>query len=305
MFHYVYKTVRKSTGEYYIGVHSTTNKDDRYVGSGFRIKRLVAKYGKSDFERIILCECSTREEAFAVEQLLVTEDLLQDPLCLNLTTGGKGNAGHSPGLSEKAKLELSALHTGKKLSVETKRRISTSKTGLMSSLKGRTRPAEVGQKISAANKGRPKSEEHKRKISATTTGRERPPEVSAKIAAHRKTHPFAHSAESIERMRTSCANREKLPCPHCGVTGGIAQLKRWHFDNCPLIGGIRTGKIPSAETRAKISAAQVGIPHTEDAKQKMRKPKALVVCPHCGSQGGISQMKRWHFDNCPKKQPAA
>ena len=32
-----------------------------------------------------------------------------------------------------------------------------------------------------------------------------------------------------------------------------------------------------------------------------RKPKEIVTCPCCGKQGGISQMKRWHFDNCPNK----
>jgi hypothetical protein len=26
--------------------------------------------------------------------------------------------------------------------------------------------------------------------------------------------------------------------------------------------------------------------------------KEQVACPHCGKSGGISAMKRWHFDNC-------
>lgn len=38
--------------------------------------------------------------------------------------------------------------------------------------------------------------------------------------------------------------------------------------------------------------------HTEETKDKMRKPKKVVCCPKCGQQGGVSQMKRWHFDNC-------
>jgi hypothetical protein len=25
-----------------------------------------------------------------------------------------------------------------------------------------------------------------------------------------------------------------------------------------------------------------------------------VTCPHCGKQGGLGIMKRWHFDNCNK-----
>ena len=38
--------------------------------------------------------------------------------------------------------------------------------------------------------------------------------------------------------------------------------------------------------------------HTDKTKEKMRKPKVVVCCPNCGQQGGISQMKRWHFNNC-------
>ena len=42
----------------------------------------------------------------------------------------------------------------------------------------------------------------------------------------------------------------------------------------------------STETRAKMSEAKKGIPQ----------PK--TTCPHCSKQGGISPMKRHHFNNC-------
>jgi hypothetical protein len=38
--------------------------------------------------------------------------------------------------------------------------------------------------------------------------------------------------------------------------------------------------------------------HSDETREKMRKPKEVVCCPNCGQQGGISQMKRWHYDNC-------
>ena len=47
-----------------------------------------------------------------------------------------------------------------------------------------------------------------------------------------------------------------------------------------------------------------GKPCSTETKQKMRKPHGphkQVECPHCGTIGGISAMKRWHFDTCPKK----
>lgn len=36
--------------------------------------------------------------------------------------------------------------------------------------------------------------------------------------------------------------------------------------------------------------------------EKMRHPQKKVVCPHCGKMGGISNMKRHHFDNCKEKK---
>ena len=47
----------------------------------------------------------------------------------------------------------------------------------------------------------------------------------------------------------------------------------------------------SDETKQKISAARLGVPHSECTKQKMRKPKATTVCPVCGTVGSINNMK--------------
>ena len=30
-------------------------------------------------------------------------------------------------------------------------------------------------------------------------------------------------------------------------------------------------------------------------------PKPKVICPHCNKEGGLPQMKRWHFNNCKEK----
>lgn len=30
-------------------------------------------------------------------------------------------------------------------------------------------------------------------------------------------------------------------------------------------------------------------------------PRNIVVCPHCGKEGGEGIMNRWHFDNCKHK----
>jgi predicted GIY-YIG superfamily endonuclease len=231
MYHTVYKTIRTSTGEYYIGVHSTTNLNDRYMGSGDRIKHIISKYGKADLKRVILHMCDTRREALLIEHTLLSIDVLSDPLCLNVAVGGKGNPEGGHGITKEAKHKLSVLHMGRSKSVETKQRISESKRGVPSRLKGRARPLEVIQKIAAANTGKPKSEEHKAKISATTMGRKRPLEVCAKIAL--ASAKRRHTEETKEKLR----NRPKIvvTCPHCGRTGALATMSRWHFNKCSVL----------------------------------------------------------------------
>lgn len=70
------------------------------------------------------------------------------------------------------------------------------------------------------------------------------------------------------------------------------------------------GKKHSEETKLKMSLAQTrekhamfGKKHSPETKLKMslsRKGKIPTqsICPHCNKSGAISQMKRWHFDNC-------
>jgi hypothetical protein len=71
------------------------------------------------------------------------------------------------------------------------------------------------------------------------------------------------------------------------------------------------GRPKSATHRANLSKANTGKikgPLTEEHKQNIRKPKKdktnyfgkkdITYCPHCGKEGGVNVMKRWHFDKC-------
>ena len=65
----------------------------------------------------------------------------------------------------------------------------------------------------------------------------------------------------------------------------------------------KKGKCHSKESKSKISESLKGKYHSEETKQKLSKskkgkPKQKITCPHCGKEGEISNMKRWHFDNC-------
>jgi hypothetical protein len=91
MFHYLYKTTCLVTDKWYIGVHSTCNLYDGYLGSGTLLQRSVEKYGVDNHDRVWLEFFDTREEAFARESDIVTEEFIaSNPQCMNLKPGGSG-----------------------------------------------------------------------------------------------------------------------------------------------------------------------------------------------------------------------
>lgn len=166
-YHYIYKTTCNVTRKYYIGMHSTSNLEDGYMGSGKKLRRSLDKHGIENHTKEILEFLNDRESLKKREKEIVNEELIQDPLCMNLQLGGGGgyvgyiskenqfNRSSSGGKSfakrlsqdanllEKVKInasmQLKKLHTegkinyntftGKKHTEESKRKMSESSKG--------------------------------------------------------------------------------------------------------------------------------------------------------------------------------
>lgn len=86
------------------------------------------------------------------------------------------------------------------------------------------RSPEWRQKQSLAKMGHVVSEETKKRLSCRmlgnqyTVGRKRPIEERIRIGLKLKDVP-----------------QTKIECPRCQKTGGVAAMKRWHFENCKHI----------------------------------------------------------------------
>lgn len=90
-FHYIYKITRTDgSGKYYIGLHSTDDLDDGYFGSGTYLWHSIKKYGKEKHSMEIIEFHESRAAVKLRERELVNEELLKDPLCMNLKRGGEG-----------------------------------------------------------------------------------------------------------------------------------------------------------------------------------------------------------------------
>ena len=89
-YHYIYKTTNIVNGKYYIGMHSTSNLEDGYIGSGDKIKRSIRKYGKENFNFNILEMLPDRHSLKEREKEIINENLLKDVNCMNIVFGGGG-----------------------------------------------------------------------------------------------------------------------------------------------------------------------------------------------------------------------
>ena len=89
-YHFIYKTIDARNENFYIGMHSTNDLNDGYIGSGTRLKKLIYKYGKSIFKLEILEFLPDRESLKKREEEIVNSDLLKEDKCMNQKVGGYG-----------------------------------------------------------------------------------------------------------------------------------------------------------------------------------------------------------------------
>lgn len=183
----VYKTTNNISGEFYIGVHGQI-EDDSYLGSGIRLKRQISKYGRSNFSRETLFEFSTEEEAFS-QEIRCLEEVLGQPECLNISSGGDGGpnfAGRTH--TQSTKLLLAESSRGREISEEARMKISEANRRRWSNgyrntfdySKRKPPSEETKMKISESVKNLPSrkhSEETKLKISNTMKKRYEDPQI--------------------------------------------------------------------------------------------------------------------------------
>ena len=89
-YNYIYKTTCKVTNRFYIGMHSTDNLEDGYIGSGRVLWRPIRKHGLHEHEREILEFHPDRKTLRLREMEIVDRNMLDSNLCMNLVTGGGG-----------------------------------------------------------------------------------------------------------------------------------------------------------------------------------------------------------------------
>lgn len=189
MYHIVYKTVNKLNNKYYIGVHSTKNLNDGYLGCGVYVGRklnqslkhlpflqAIKKYGFENFERQILHLCDSAEEAFSLECKLVDPS---DSNSYNVKPGGYGgfapniNKGRIVSEETRVKMKQAALARnpdGKYLKEWT----SSNKGKTLKEIYGEEKAEQIKLKKSLSATGYTHSLESKLKMSESRKGITKP-----------------------------------------------------------------------------------------------------------------------------------
>ena len=136
-FHYIYKTTCLITKKYYIGMHSTNNMNDGYLGSGNLILRSINKHGKENHIIEILGFFPDRKSLSIKEKEIVNEKTIKEDLCLNLKLGGEGGWENVNPWPKTRSRKLSKEHIEKvkinsskyRHTIESKKKISESNKG--------------------------------------------------------------------------------------------------------------------------------------------------------------------------------
>ena len=88
--YFLYQTTNLLNNKIYVGVHTTSNLDDGYMGSGKILIRSIAKHGIENFRRDVIEYFNTPAEMYAREKEVVTAEFLLREDTYNLKHGGFG-----------------------------------------------------------------------------------------------------------------------------------------------------------------------------------------------------------------------
>lgn len=207
MQHYIlYKTVNTKTHQYYIGVHQTTNLDDRYLGSGKRLRNNIKKHGRENFERIVLEKFDNADSMFAREAEIVTDVFCSQVDVLNLVPGGTG------GSILKNRKAFSGPHN------------DATKKLLAEQSANRIHSTETKKKISDNNFSKRQPEKHREHM-----------KLAGKLGAEARLVDGKLPDEIKQKIRESAlkyGKHKKVKCVYCQKEVGVRSVNRWHNENC-------------------------------------------------------------------------
>lgn len=167
-YHFIYKTTNLLSGKYYIGMHSTDNIEDGYLGSGKRLKYSINKYGVENHKREIIEFVESREELRKREREIVNLNEIAKEDCMNIGIRGEGGF---IGVEQQKKRSIDA---NRKLNFKLKNDIEFRNDWLRKVREGIKKSKNEGRRVTWKDtyswSGKKHSEDTKKKISESKKG---------------------------------------------------------------------------------------------------------------------------------------
>ena len=250
-YYYFYKITNLKNGNFYYGVHSTNNLDDGYMGSGAIIKSIIKKYGVEFLQKDIIKFFDSSEAMYAYEKMVVTNEMIQNPKCYNLTEGGIGyDINHF--VPEYVKRKISSSIKGKPSMNKNKKFINKDTVNKL------VYESEIEQYLSNGWKlGVYYSEESRKKLATNGfKGKKFTEEQRKKLSAAKKGKPANNKGIPLTE-----AQKQHLREINTGKKHTEATKQK--------IRNIHLGSKRSEETKRKQSIAAMGHTVTEETRQKI------------------------------------
>lgn len=288
MYGVIYKVTNTVNGHIYIGQTKTAlasrwskHCSDARSGAGWVLAAAIRKYGKEVFTVDVVEECADKDALNAAEIAWI---LKLQPV-YNACGGGGSLGSHS----DETKAKISLKLKGKPFLEKHKQRISLGLTG-------RKVTEAMRAKLQVSLQGR-----YLRKKPIALEERE----ALAERNRARRIHPVRTDLLQLYAEHGATTRNEKiaLAAKH-GFESGTR--KRLVGELNPMYGKAKPEEIKQvlSEKLSGENNPYFGREHSEDTRAKMRAAHAArppVTCPHCGKEGHVNTMKRWHFDNCRSK----
>lgn len=164
-----------------------------------------------------------------------------------------------------------------------------------------------------SRKGSRLTDKHKQRISEANKGKIVPVASRSSLEGYiirygEDEGPRRYESDSAKKDSKSLASFIR----RFGQEEGTNKYNKWlaFLANRTGTANPRYGVPHSEETKQKISASKIGKKIRRSAEHNKKiadarkgKPQPTDTCPHCGMVTSITNIKRWHGDNCKHKPP--
>ena len=229
LYSFVYMTTNNINGKIYIGVHTTNNIYDSYLGGGTYINKAIKKYGRKNFTREILKFTLTKKQALQIEKYIVNNIFIADSRNYNIKVGGQAGVV----LTDESRKKMSES-SKKRMLLFSKESLSNIMSNIAKKDHWTKEKKECWQnKLSVALKNSERSKiansniynnlSTEKKIQRNKLISERKKEFYKNMQHEDKVNSLKSATE---------ASKRKIQCEYCGKISNTGNYARWHGKNC-------------------------------------------------------------------------